>query len=200
MAKHTSFPEGKGTSTPWGPAQTSQVLTRGVVAYSTSQHGGVSVTINWARKNLSPQAQHLGEVWGGKLWYEEDVQVSILFLEHPEFYSSRSPGLDLEIEKRNDTAAVRRYFPKYFDPEFQKLCHGNPLFDPADLIPGDVVVLHGIGYLVNLAEDSKGRIHLDGGVYARRAVVLAGLSRVTRNGTVIWSLPNYLSDGVSPYG
>jgi hypothetical protein len=188
MSKHTSFPEGKGTSTPWGPAQTSQVLTRGVVAYSTSGHGGVSVTISWARKNLTPHACHLGTPWGGKLWYEEDVQVSILFLEHPEFYTSKSPGLDLEIEKRNDTAAVKSYFPKYFYPEFQKLCRENPLFDPADLIPGDVVVLHGIGYCVTEPEDAKGRVHF-GGIYARRAVVLAGLSRVTRNGTVIWSLP-----------
>ena len=194
MSRHTSFPEGRGTGTPWGPAHSSTVLARGCVAYTTGSHGGVSVTINWARKNLTPHGAHLGSPWGGKLWYEEDCQIVILFLEHPEFYREFHPDSDYYTKniaaiRDEDEAQVRKYFPKYHDPEYQTRCRENPVFDPRDLISGDVVVLHGIGYCVTEPEDAKGRIHFAGGIYARRAVVIAGLSRVTRAGTVTWSLP-----------
>lgn len=188
--RHTSFPEGKGTGTPWGTAQTSQVLTRGVVAYSTAGHGGVSVTINWAKKNLTPQAQHLGMPWGGKLWYEEGCKVSILFYEHPEFYAEIRPEaqVDVDLLRKNDENSIRAYDAKYFDPEFQGRCLLNPI-DP-ELIPGDEIVLMRQPYRVTGAQDSKGRIKLAGNLFVRASTVLVELGRVTRNGETVWSRPS----------
>lgn len=116
------------TSTPWGRADTSYSLTRGVTWYNTPGHGGLGVAPGWAKQNLSPQAQALGERLYGKLWYEEDCQCDLVFFEHP--------ALILPIQSSNRTEqdvldhaekSIRAYYPQYFDPEFQARCAGGAL-------------------------------------------------------------------------
>jgi hypothetical protein len=143
VAEIKSYPEGKGTSTPWGRAQYSQTLERGVTFYGTAGHGGLSVTFAWAEKNLTPHAIMLGSVYAGKLWYEEDCQINIVFYEDPDLFQ-RMMGKRLDRDKFGES--IRTWNPEYFDKEYQDACaRAYPMPTSQDLNKGDEVDLVSYG-------------------------------------------------------
>jgi hypothetical protein len=70
-----------GTQTPWGTADSSKSITRGIVLYSTPGHGGfhVSPTLN----------AKVHEAWRrAKGWYEEDCEWAIVVLTFPQHFTA----------------------------------------------------------------------------------------------------------------
>lgn len=56
--------DGDGPSTPWGPAQFSYILHRGVVFYSTAGHGGMRVSERIAEKYMTEYSRsHCIHCW-----------------------------------------------------------------------------------------------------------------------------------------
>jgi len=198
VADIKGFEEGKGTSTPWGRAQYSQQLERGVTWYGTAEHGGLSVSLSWAEGNLTRHAMYLGKFWGGKLWYEKNRACSIVFLEHPKL-GQRRDGRPVDNTKAE--AVVRRWHSIYFDKEFQEAAAkagSVPLAE--DLEKGDKLVLSCFGGMGNeevltllgvynngksalVEDDCLGRSKLP------RPQMYNYLLRVERDGEVIWKRP-----------
>lgn len=197
------FAPGKGTSTPWGRADYSQRLARGVVSYGTPSHGGLSVTVKWARDNLTLPAQYLALHWGGKLWYEEDAQCLLVFIEHPELIETLSPNAkppsaeDLE-------RWVRRWDPDYHDEAFRDACRvAGDLPDLMYLQPGDRVKLTGNqnAYRVAIHWIPRGkqrdRVARQEGTRTdfrlTDADVRGRLASIEREGSIIWERPSVRS-------
>jgi len=194
------FENGKGTSTPWGRADYSIKLTRGVVWYVTPGHGGAAVTLKWARDNLTLQAQYLALHWGGKLWFEEDCKCCILFFEHPHLVEPMGATQPTKEMLEGD---VRKWDPDYFDPDFLDACKAagevpSLLF----LQPGDVIKLRHSKNVYLITQDWYTR----GNQRYRRAVlngqgtwgnnyritdadVQAGLVSIEREGQIVWKRP-----------
>ncbi len=70
------------TSTPWGAAQTTQHITRGIVSYSTASHGGYHVS-----KTLNQQIPDYFRDTEG--WYEEDCDWAIVVLFFPAHFEPK---------------------------------------------------------------------------------------------------------------
>jgi len=195
------FANGKGTATPWGRADCSTQLTRGVVWYTTPGHGGLSVTVAWARDNLTLQAQYLAMFWGGKLWYEEDCKCAMVFHEHPHLWYRLIVGEDPTVDW---TASIRSWDPDYFDPDFIARCKAAG--DIPDLLfiqPGDQIKVGDNMYRVLNEWTRRGKsayrimVHADnrypthGGPRYRvsNAEIQGRLQSITREGSVVWTRP-----------
>jgi len=70
------------TSTPWGASQNKEVITKGIIFYSTSSHGGFKV---------SPVMNaRIHPAWRNRDgWYEEDMEWAIVALSFPEFFADK---------------------------------------------------------------------------------------------------------------
>ena len=179
-------------STPWGKADNSTVMCRGVVLYETPSHGGLCCTVAWAKRNLTPHAQYSGMRLYGKLWYEEDCAISIVMYEHPEIARKLSPNYyagksDAEISL-DHLQTIKVYNQRYLDLAFQQICHDNPIV--TDLQRGDEIQIQdGRLFIVLDARDRKRYLVADstgGGtcVYGlRSSVVFQSLAWMRRNGT-----------------
>jgi hypothetical protein len=199
VAEIKSYQEGKGTSTPWGRAQYSQTLERGVTFYGTAGHGGLSITFAWAEKNLTPHAIMLGSVYGGKLWYEEDCQINIVFYEYPDLFP-RMMGKRLDPSKFGES--VRTYNPEYFDADYQAACFLSfPMPEPKDLEQGCEVDLISYGspgnvrtYIYQQPYGEKGKHFLvrgdDGALYRiTQASFMNAACQIRQGGEVTWDRP-----------
>jgi hypothetical protein len=179
------------TATPWGRADDSIQLTRGVCWYSTPSHGGLGVTLAWALLNLTAQAQQLGERWGGKLWYEEDCACSLVFYEHPELERAGTTGETRTLAETAESNAVviRNYWPHYFDPEFQQVCQRNPVEPPVRV--GDFITLTTTTYGPISEIDDNGNYLIGAGWTGysriRKSHVLECATEVSRAGSVVWT-------------
>lgn len=67
--------------TPWGEVQASREVTPGVRWVSTASHGGLEITIPWAKMFLSEAARSRGIEFGYHLYFEEDCDWAIAYLE-----------------------------------------------------------------------------------------------------------------------
>jgi hypothetical protein len=175
------------TTTLWGRADDSRQLTRGVVWYTTPGHGGLGVSLAWAAQNLTPAAQELGERQYGRLWYEEDCLCSIVFYEHPELDMPLG-GTERTMEeiRESNAWAIRKYFARYFDPEFQRTCGANPI-SPA-LRVGDVVTLTSRSFQVIQVRPDDYLVYENnaGPFRLRKAAVMETATRVIRDGVMVW--------------
>ena len=71
--------------TPWGPAQTSEVIAPGITFYSTASHGGFHLSDERnARVSLKLRRSTFLQL-GMKGWYEEDCDASIVLATFPEY-------------------------------------------------------------------------------------------------------------------
>ena len=197
------FLDGNGTSTPWGRADCSYKLTRGVVWYGTPGHGGLSVTRKWARDNLTLAAQYLAMFWGGKLWYEEDCKCSLVFHEHPDLWTRLTGQLEPAHPFQK---SIRSWDPDYFDPAFLEACRAAG--DVPDLLflqPGDRIMLTGSTttyrvtsewtrrgkstYRIMLPADNPFPTHGGPRYRLTDAEVQGRLASITREGSVVWTRP-----------
>lgn len=108
----------RAPKTPWGPAQTADVIKRGVTFVTTAGHGGLRVSVGVARKALSAAAVRCAEFWGGYYWFEEDCAVNIPFYEHPEWAAGSTP--------EQLKTAIESYNPSYFKLVEQGVKHPEP--------------------------------------------------------------------------
>lgn len=199
VAEIKSYSEGKGPSTPWGRAQYGQKLDRGVNFYGTAGHGGLSVTLAWAKKNLTPHAAMLGQSYVGKLWYEEDCLISVVFYEHPDLFQ-RMMGKTLDPGEFGES--IRRWNAEYFDPDFQDACFlAFPMPEPKDLVEGHEIDLESFGSPDNVRTFTyikpygpKGKDLLvrgdEGGIYKiSQAQYMNETCQIRLGSEVLWNRP-----------
>jgi hypothetical protein len=77
--------------TPWGPAQTSEVIAPGIVFYSTASHGGFHLSAEQNSRVPLKLRQSTFLQLGMKGWYEEDCDAAIVLATFPE-YADRFKG------------------------------------------------------------------------------------------------------------
>ena len=68
------------TQTPWGKAQHSKVITRGIIFYSTAGHGGIHVSAG--KNKLIPAALRRDDGW-----YEEDCEADKVVMSFPALFT-----------------------------------------------------------------------------------------------------------------
>ena len=68
-----------GTSTPWGMADSSEKIARGIVSYSTPSHGGFHLSP--IRQAEMPEALKIESGW-----YEEDCDWCLVVVAFPQFF------------------------------------------------------------------------------------------------------------------
>lgn len=86
------------TSTPWGKADNSEILERGLVFYSTPSHGGYRVSLKAAKRIPLPyRAKAL--CYGGGLWFEEDCAWALIAESFRPHFDDR---LDLAVKTLKD--------------------------------------------------------------------------------------------------
>jgi hypothetical protein len=95
------FAEGRGTSTPWGSAQSSTKYARGIVGYETASHGGFHLTpareadldSKLREVGLTAVEARMGYEAG---WYEEDCSAYAVIYAWPEFFPNTPQAEALE--------------------------------------------------------------------------------------------------------
>ena len=76
--------------TPWGAAQTEKTITKGIVAVTTSTHGGIGVSGEMAdRLSRAARAEAIDQ--DGTYWFEEDCDWAIVAFEFPEYFPKDDP-------------------------------------------------------------------------------------------------------------
>jgi hypothetical protein len=102
------------TRTPWGTAQHSKRILRGLTFHITSGHGGYLVAKGFAEKYLSEAALKRGEKWGNYYAYEEDCAAAIVELEIPAARSSVTPEGEVRfVTVEGHLRALSHWSPDY---------------------------------------------------------------------------------------
>lgn len=91
------------TSTPWGPSQHAERVTRGITFYGTAGHGGYKVS---AKLNASMPG-HLRLDDG---WYEEDCDWSLVVTAFPQHFDDKTR----EAAKRT----LKAWKPEAYEAEY----------------------------------------------------------------------------------
>lgn len=74
-------------NTPWGEAQSSDVIAEGIVFYSTAGHGGIELSP--ARQAVvDKKFPNFTPFCGKRCWYEEDCDVAVVAVCFPEHFSA----------------------------------------------------------------------------------------------------------------
>jgi hypothetical protein len=91
-----------GTWTPWGTADWTTHIARGIVSYSTPGHGGI---------HLSPtrQAEMPDSLMVESGWYEEDCDWALVAIAFPSYFAK-------EYDQAKDT--VRNWHPDRYEKFF----------------------------------------------------------------------------------
>ena len=158
-----------GPRTPWGNANYSYSIAKGVTWYMTPGHGGLGISLSVAKRSLSDEAIALGERDGGSLWYEEDVDWAIPFYENPKWEKIMAKigggGITSQSQKEK---TIRSYHPQYFgeEPEEEIIPEGVTKIRSAisSVVRGIVVGITAVGdkVLVFKKEDYDSRGNLSG--------------------------------------
>lgn len=90
------------TSSPWGPIQTSQRITEGIVLVSTASHGGYILSPTRVAQMPAPLRQGLDD-----LYFEEDCAWCFVVLAFPHEFS---PALHAEA-----VTTCKHYFPEQWE-------------------------------------------------------------------------------------
>jgi len=90
------------TNTPWGAAQHSEKIARGIMLYSTAGHGGIhlSPTVN----SKMPEALRIEDGW-----YEEDCDWALVALAFPQFFIK---------DYANAVSAAKNWHPDRYEKYF----------------------------------------------------------------------------------
>ncbi len=71
--------------TPWGAAQTIDILADGIEIYMTAGHGGAKLS---PERHKKVQERFPGfTTFAGGEWYEEDCDIALVVVTFPEFFS-----------------------------------------------------------------------------------------------------------------
>lgn len=97
-----------GPTTPWGKAQGSYKLARGVIFYYTSGHGGMKVSKRIADKYMTEYARtHCIDRYGA-YWFEEDCDINLPLYE----LSLNMPGFAAVAVEFSKNATIEK-LPEY---------------------------------------------------------------------------------------
>ena len=96
--------------TPWGVAQSVELLDEGVYWVQPQAHGGLLIEQTRAEKLLSAKAIAIGKWWNAFLTFEEDDAMLVVFYEHPELY----PWAEEELIHTLAEECLHRVYPDYF--------------------------------------------------------------------------------------
>lgn len=118
MIEHRTYPTDSkgydmGPSTPWGKAQGSYRLARGVIFYYTAGHGGMKVSKRIAEKYMTEYARKHCINRYGAYWYEEDCDINLPLYE----LSMNLPGFAdkaLEFSKSATKERLEERIHEYF--------------------------------------------------------------------------------------
>ena len=97
-------------STPWGVALIKQQLDDGVFFVQTVEHGGLLIDARRASELLSARARTIGKHWNEFLVFEQDVDIMVVFYEHPELY----PWVEDDLLEKVAEDNLRKGHPDYF--------------------------------------------------------------------------------------
>ena len=97
--------------TPWGVAQSVELLDDGVFWVQPQEHGGLLIESSKAETLLSAKAIAIGKVWNTFLTFEEDDAMLVVFYEHPELY----PWAEEELIHTLAEECLHRVYPDYFN-------------------------------------------------------------------------------------
>jgi len=181
--------------TPWGKADVSYKLDRGVTWHGTPGHGGLGVSNNVARSKLSPQARAIGEKKGGAYWFEEDIAYAVPFYENPEWEKTMTKiGGGSSSGRAKLKKLIERWFPQYFQEEFIEKSKIEP-FSAKNVQDGDVIFLKRVRppqFTVHKNLGSKLQVT---GADGRNYVISRNsfedkVYKVLRKGKVIWEKPD----------
>lgn len=96
--------------TPWGVAQSVELLDDGVFWVQPQEHGGLLIEHDKAETLLSAKAIAIGKWWNTFLAFEEDDAMLVVFYEHPELY----PWAEEELIHNLAEECLHRMYPDYF--------------------------------------------------------------------------------------
>lgn len=71
----------RGSHTPWGQAQTINVIAPGITHVTTASHGGIHLS----PERMAQMPAEYQDTWAGGPWFEEDcdwAKVAVTFPEH----------------------------------------------------------------------------------------------------------------------
>lgn len=100
--------------TPWGPAQSVEEASPGIVWVFTEGHGGVWVAPHLVKGlAIRPPSDHIGifEGAGGSAWFEEDCAWAIVQLAYPGKVKPKEWGEEAEWQKIAEMMAAK-YYPE----------------------------------------------------------------------------------------
>ncbi len=107
------------TSTPWGAAQQSVSLCRGIVQYSTAGHGGVHLSPT--RNMVVPEYMRNADGW-----YEEDCEWAIPATIFPEVWVKHYPNSPDILKTIKDT--LRNWYPDMYEQFYEsKIKNGTSM-------------------------------------------------------------------------
>ena len=194
IAYDKSWSDGDRTApqTPWGRAQTAQIVERGVVFYTTAGHGGLAVANGVARRKLTPQARAIGEKRGQYYWFEEDVAVDVPMYENNDWMKKLAP----RTTKNDLEKAIRKYYPEYFDEDSisdKKREEENENSKPKmkDLKVGDELTFSGLSINKVLVEETgsreiRGQDNKSGQFYRIPSRYYKYVVEIKRNNKTLW--------------
>lgn len=184
-----------GAKTPWGEADFSYEVKRGVVWYSTPRHGGLYVSSGVARSELPQKARYRSEKWKGDYWFEEDVDVAIAFFEQPEWEKIIGKAVGIHpTGKKYNRRIIERHYPHYFEPDYIEESVNEPP-PMKELKIGDELRFQKLSIDGAYIVDRKGskwiistdRPDLDGKRYTlSKKVYEKNTRRILRKNRVIW--------------
>ncbi len=96
--------------TPWGIAQSVELLDDGVFWVQPAEHGGLLIEHTKVETLLSPKAIAIGTWWNTFLAFEEDGAMLVVFYEHPELY----PWAEEDLIHNLAEECLQRVYPDYF--------------------------------------------------------------------------------------
>jgi len=84
-------------NTPWGQAQTEEILAEGIISYSTASHGGI-----WLSPKRQAEIPYAKNWLKSKEWWEEDCDWAVPFL----FFAAdiKAHGTAYRFEENLDAA------------------------------------------------------------------------------------------------
>jgi hypothetical protein len=99
-----------GIATPWGQADSAEVLAEGVISYSTPSHGGI-----WLSADRSRQIEKVGakNFLGSLTWWEEDCDWAVPYWVFRDDIGARARDPEQHAQAVNAAQEIiRRYHPE----------------------------------------------------------------------------------------
>jgi len=174
----------------WGEVQEKKKILPGIYWITTAGHGGLKVS-GQAKELLSKKAQYLGTNHGGSLYYEEDCQYVIPFVDNRKIYDAAIKVLG-EFSMESLETSMKTYYPEYFNPLFEE--KANKAMTAIELLPNDEIRFDKLKIKSAIVVSKKSNIiyTIKDGIKLYRMstsyFAKGYIQAVYRNGELIWNI------------